>query len=140
MLKLLLVSPEQDSLSRLASALKRNDDLEMSWAESGANALDIISHTAVDLVIADEKLGDMTGLEFAQRLVSVNPMINCALVSPLSPEDFHDASEGLGLLVQLPIRPGEEHAEDLLQRLKKLKDLMVSTNIGSTPESGETST
>ena len=131
MLKLLLVSPEQDSLFRLASALKRNDDVEMFWAESGANALDIISHTVVDLVVADEKLGDMTGLEFAERLVSVNPMINCATVSPLSREDFHDASEGLGLLAQLPIRPGEEHAEDLLQRLKKVKDLTAGANIGS---------
>ncbi|NVM23004.1 MAG: response regulator [Desulfobacterales bacterium] len=131
MVKLLLATPDRKSLSELASALEEHYDVDLTWAESGANALDIISHTAVDLVIADEKLGDMTGLEFAERLVLVNPMVNCALVSPLSAKDFHDASEGLGLMAQLPIRPGEKQAEDMLQRLKKLKGLTAGANIGS---------
>ena len=123
MLKLLLVSPDKDAMSALASALAKHGDVELSWAESGGKALGLASDTAVDLVVTDESLGDMTGLEFAQRLLSVNAMINCAAVSRLSPEEFHEASEGLGLLAQLPIRPGEEEAEDLLQRLKNLKNL-----------------
>ena len=129
MLKLLLVSPDKDSLSDLASALAKHGDVDLSWAESGGKALDIVSGTAVDLVVSDERIGDMTGLELAERLLSVNPMINCASVSPLSPEDFHEASEGLGLMAQLPIRPGEEEAKDLLQRLKNLKDLTAGMNI-----------
>lgn len=123
MLKLLLVSPDKDSLSGLASALEKDDNVDLSWAGSGARALEIILDTVVDLVVTDEKLGDMTGIEFARRLLSVNPVINCASVSPLSPKDFHEASEGLGLLAQLPTRPGEEDAKDLLQRLKNLKNL-----------------
>lgn len=123
MLNLLLVSPDKDSLSGLALALEKDDDVDLSWAESGARALEIISGTVVDLVVTDERLGDMTGIEFARRLLLVNPMTNCASVSPLSPKDFHEASEGLGLLAQLPIRPGEEDAKDLLQRLKNLKNL-----------------
>lgn len=129
MLKLLLVSPDKDSLSDLASALAKHGDVDLSWAESGGKALDVVSGTAVDLVVSDERIGDMTGLELAERLLSVNPMINCASVSPLSPEDFHEASEGLGLMAQLPIRPGEEEAKDLLQRLKNLKDLTAGMNI-----------
>jgi CheY-like chemotaxis protein len=129
MLKLLLVSPDKDSLSDLASALAKHGNVDLSWAESGGKALDIVSGTAVDLVVTDERLGDMTGLELAERLLSVNPMINCASVSPLSPEDFHETSEGLGLMAQLPIRPGEEDAKDLLRRLKTLKDLTAGMNI-----------
>jgi len=132
MLKLLLVSPDKDSLSRLASALAKHHDVDLSWAESGSKALDMISESAVDLVVTDESLGDMTGLEFAGKLLSVNPMVNCASVSSLSSENFHEASEGLGLLTQLPIRAGEEQAEDLLKRLKQIKDLTAGTNIGST--------
>ncbi len=124
MLKLLLVTPDNDSLSGLASALAKYDDVDLSWAESGGRALEIISGAAVDLVVMDEKLGDMTGLELAGRLVAVNPMVNCALVSPLPPEEFHEVSEGLGLLAQLPIRPGKEQAKDLLQRLKTVKNLI----------------
>lgn len=120
----LLVGPDKDSFADLASALASHGDVDLFWAESGGEALDVISEAAVDLVVTDERLVDMTGLEFSSRLISVNPMINCAVVSSLSSEDFHEASEGLGVLAQLPIRPGEEEAEDLLQRLKSLKDLI----------------
>lgn len=124
MLKLLLVSPNKASLSGLASALVEHGDVDLSWAESGEKALEIASDTAIDLVVTDERLGDMTGLEFAGRLLSVNPIINCASVSHLSPEDFHEVSEGLGLMAQLPIQPSKEDAEKLLQRLRNLKSHM----------------
>lgn len=124
MLKLLLVSPDQDSLFDLASALVEHSDVDLSWAESGETALNIASGTAIDLIVTDERLGDMTGLEFVGRLLTVNPMINCASVSSLSHEKFHKVSEGMGLLAQLPIKPGKEHAKDLLQRLKYIKNLM----------------
>jgi CheY-like chemotaxis protein len=124
MLKLLLVSPDQDSLSDLASALVEHSNVDLSWAESGETALNIASGTAIDLIVTDERLGDMTGLEFAGRLLSVNPMINCASVSSLSHEKFHEISEGMGLMAQLPVKPDKEDAEKLLQRLKDIKNLM----------------
>ena len=123
MLKLLLVSPDENSLSGLASALKEHEDVDICWADSGERALDIASDPAIDLVVTDELLGDMTGFEFASRLLSVNPRINCASVSNLSPEEFHEASEGLGLMAQLPIHPNKEDANKLLQHLRNLKGL-----------------
>ena len=123
MLKLLLVSLDKDSLSGLASALVEHGDVDLSWVGSGQSALEIASDTVIDLVVTDERLGDMTGLEFAARLLSVNPMINCASVSRLSSDNFHEVSEGLGLMAQLPVQPDKEHAEELLQRLRYLKSL-----------------
>lgn len=123
MLTLLLVSPDKNSLSGLSSALTDHSDVEFFWADSGKAALDIASGTTIDLVVADEGLGDMTGLELAGKLLSVNPMINCASLSRLSPEEFHEASEGLGVLAQLPIKPGKKHAEELVERLKYIKNL-----------------
>ena len=122
-LNLLLVSREKDSLSGLASAVKKHDDVVLSWAESGGKALDKVSNSPVDLVVTDEKLGDMTGLEMALKLLSINPMVNCAAISSLSHEDFHEASEGLGILAQLPPQPGEKETEELLQQLRELKNL-----------------
>ncbi|MBC8419908.1 MAG: response regulator [Desulfobacteraceae bacterium] len=130
MLKLLFVTPKKENLFDLASSLAARGNVEVSWAESGEKALDMISDTSVDLMVADEELGDMTGLELASRLLRVNPMTNCAMVSALSAEEFHKVSEGLGLIAQLPIRPDAEHAEGLLNRLKRLKELGVDLNIG----------
>lgn len=123
MLKILLVSPNKGSLSEMASAWAESGDVDLMWAKSGKMALGTASDTAIDLVVTDERLGDMTGLEFAGKLLAVNPMINCASVNHLPPEAFHEASEGLGLLAQLPVHPGKEHAEELLQRLKHIKSL-----------------
>ncbi len=130
MIRLLLATPYRKSLFELASVMEKNDDVELTWTESGKKALDMLSETSVDLVVTDEELGDMTGLEFANKLLRVNPMINCAVLSSLPSDEFHEASEGLGVFAQLPLRPVKEDAEKLLKRLKNLKDLTAGIKIG----------
>lgn len=130
MIKLLMVTPEKESFNEFARVLKKKDDVELTWAASGQEALEAISGNPVDLIIVNENIGDMTGIEFMKKLLPINPMINSAAVSPLSPEEFHEASEGLGVLVQLPVDPGKFEAEDLLKRLKNLKDLTAGINMG----------
>lgn len=127
--RLLVVSPNKEALSVLASTLERDNDVEFFWVESGAKALATVSNTTFDLVVTDEILEDMTGLELAGKLISVNPMINCAVISSLPPEDFHEASEGLGLMAQLSPQPTQEQTEELLQRLQNLKNLMSGMNL-----------
>lgn len=123
MYTILLVSKVKAGLSELSSALETNKDVNLLWTKSGTHALDMVSDTPVHLVLTDEELEDMTGLNLARELLRVNPMINCAAVSPLSPDDFHEASEGLGLMAQLPPHPGPEQAGKLIQRLKELQPL-----------------
>ena len=53
-------------------------------------------------------------------------MINCAVVSTLSSADFHEASEGLGILMQLPAEPGKKEADQLLEHLKKIQSYTKS--------------
>jgi len=125
----LVVSPNRDSLSVFAATLKSHNDVDLFWVESGGMALETLSDTNFDLVVTGEKLGDMTGFELAGKLISVNPMINCAVMSDLSPEDSHEAREGLGLMAQRPVQPGKEKTEELLQRLKNLKNLMDGLNV-----------
>jgi len=125
----LLVSSEKSFLSGLTLALEAQGDMDLSWVASGNKALDSVSNAPVDLVVTDEKLEDMTGLELARQLLTINPMVNCAAVSALSPEAFHEASEGLGLMAQLPPQPGEKEAEALLQQLRKLKNLTAGSII-----------
>ena len=65
----------------------------------------------------------MPGLEFIEKVISRNPMMNCAVVSSLSPVDYHKASEGLGILMQLPVKPGQKEAEMLIGWLKTILSL-----------------
>ena len=129
MIKILLVTSEKESFSEFAGVLKQKDDVELFQAATGQEALEVLSESPVDLVIVNEKISDMTGIEFMKKLLMINPMINCAAVSSLAHEEFHEASEGLGVLMQLPVSPGEFVAEDLLKRLKHLKDLAAGIKI-----------
>jgi len=120
MINLLIVSSDKHTFVDLTSFLKKKADIDISWAENGRIALNIITNNPFDLVIADDRLADMTGLDFVQKLVSINPMINSALVSKLSHGKFHEQTEGLGILAQLPQKPDEKHAKELLEQLKKI--------------------
>lgn len=120
----LIVSPERDSFIDLADQLIKENSIEVHWVGSGQEALDLASHDPIDLVITNEELGDMTGLAFAKKLVMLNPLINCVVVSALSPEDFQEASEGLGLLAQLSLHPGKDDAENLIRKFKQIKNLL----------------
>jgi CheY-like chemotaxis protein len=122
LIKILLVSKDKASMSAFKAGLEKNK-VQTAWAQSGGNALGKIAEEFFDLVVTDENLGDMTGLEFIEKVISKKPMVNCAAVSSLLPADFHEASEGLGILMQLPLRPGQEQAEKLLGQLKTILNL-----------------
>jgi DNA-binding response OmpR family regulator len=115
----MLAGRDQASLTALKAGLAKSD-VQIIRAESGGIGLSMIAEDNFDLVVAAENIGDMTGLEFIRAIVAKRPMVNCAAVSSLTPEDFHEASEGLGILMQLPVRPGQEHADMLLGQLKNI--------------------
>ncbi|MBN2420217.1 MAG: response regulator, partial [Deltaproteobacteria bacterium] len=111
------------SFSEFGSALKEDGQNEVLYAELSEAALKMIKDNAFDLVITDEMIGDMSGLEFARKLISASPLTNCVAVSSLSEDDFHEASEGLGLMNHLPLNPGRNDAQEVLKNLKRIKGL-----------------
>jgi hypothetical protein len=74
-------------------------------------------------MIVDEEVDGLSNLDIARHVVMTNAMVNLAVVSPLSPEDFHEASEGLGILAQLPQSPGEDDASRLLEAIRQVSSL-----------------
>ncbi len=122
MISILLAGENRDNLSELAATLKDNN-VNIDWANSGDVALSMIKDKKFDLVITDEKLTDMTGRKLVEKIISINAMMNCIAVSSLSPKDFHEEFEGLGVLMQLPHNPGKKEAYDLIEYLKKVLNL-----------------
>ena len=123
MIRIMLAGRDQTSLIALKAGLA-NSDVHITRAVSGDSGLSMIAEGNFDLVVTDENLGDMTGLEFIRAIVAKRPMINCAAVSALTSEEFHEASEGLGILMQLPVEPGQKHAEMLLEQLKSILNII----------------
>jgi CheY-like chemotaxis protein len=125
--QLLLVTPDKANFSALSAEIEKQG-ASVIWAASGSQALEMLAEATVDLVLTDEALGDMSGLEFVGRLVAINPMINCAAVSSLSPKAYHEASEGLGILMQLPPDPGPADGQRLMAHLNQILGLTGPTN------------
>jgi DNA-binding NarL/FixJ family response regulator len=69
------------------------------------------------IMIIDQDLGDMPGVELVPRLLQINAMIHTALVSDQPEEIFHDQTEGLGILMKLSPLPDRQEAVHLCERL-----------------------
>ena len=120
MLRIVLATGRPQVMQAFAAGLSSNPEVRLEQVDSGAEALEVARSSAPHLVILDTGLADHEPLELVQKLLMVNAMVNTAVVSPLSEEEFHEASEGLGVLGRVPGEPGESDAADLLHRLKKV--------------------
>ena len=123
MISILLVSSDNCFFSDLSETAKNLGHIHISRADSGEKALLMISGYPYELVAVDERLSDMTGLAFVGKVVLTNPMTNCAVVSRLSEGAFHEASEGLGIMMQLPPDPKDIQAKELLNHLDNILNL-----------------
>ena len=90
------------------------------WIESGRQMLAHAAEKVPALALIDAVLPDMTPLELARQLIFANALINVALVSDAPEEHFHEATEGLGILAQLPRVPDTETVPRLLSDLAAL--------------------
>jgi DNA-binding NtrC family response regulator len=125
MLSILLVGKNPEVLANFADQLSLREGITVSRASSGKEVWDILGKSKVDVIVTDEKLADGDSLPFVKDLTKRQPLINCAMVSSLSPEDFHEATEGLGIFMQLPVNPGAEEAMKMMQLLESINALLA---------------
>lgn len=120
----LLLAKEMARFSALRTGLQHRRELEIVSAATGVDGFLLLKDRKINLVIIDQQLGDIDGISFVKQLVKINPLINTAIVSTLSAEDFHEATEGLGVLMQLPKEPQERDGDTLLTILEKIGVLL----------------
>ncbi len=120
----LLVYKDYLPFAEFITSLQQQFDFEVISTDSRKEALQTISNTKIDIVIVDEMLQDINGIEFIDQLVRVNPLTHYAAVSSLPPEKFHEESEGLGVLMQLPPKPQAGDAENLVNKIQKISQIM----------------
>lgn len=120
--RILLVADRVEAFEELARSLRDEEGVEILWAHDSERALNKAASDAPDLVIVDEVIGEVPGLDWIQRLISVNAFVQTAAVSRLTLDDFHETSEGLGVMAQLPPRPGKTDALRVLEMISKSSD------------------
>ena len=119
-INLILVSRDKDYFKEFCSALRGNDSLKTSCISSGLEALEAVSGSDVHIVAAAEEVAEGSGLDLVRQIVMKNPFVNTTLASPLSHDEFHEVTEGLGILMQLPPHPGKEDADRFCEFLSRI--------------------
>ena len=88
----------------------------------------MLSRGKFDLFITDEQLPDTTARDLIEKALFKDAMMNCVVLSTLSHNAFHEAYEGLGVLMQFPPEPGEKQARALLDHLDRIARIAGRTS------------
>lgn len=130
----LIISSRKTVWHDLAAAFTAHS-LQPAVTDSLPQALEYIRATPPTLVILDSEDGGITAgnktEDMAQThiqetrktltdILTINAMVQTAVVSPLSTEIFHDALEGFGVLTNLPPAPQEADIAALAQVLQEV--------------------
>jgi len=124
MVCIMLVRKDSASLKGLESGLRKRGEIELIHVASKKEALESVAKNSIDVVVTDAELADAEPLSLINELMQKRPLINCAMVNSLSPEDFHEHTEGLGVFMQLPPNPGEREAGKMLEILDSIDALL----------------
>ncbi len=102
-----LIIDDDPSICKLLDKVMRSNDLETTIANSGTQAIDILTERTFDIILADVMLGDMEGFEVIKWLRSRGITTPVIIVSGRS-EDY-DSLYGLSLgaddYITKPFRP-----------------------------------
>ena len=110
-MELLLVTPRPEVWNECLPVFQRGDNT-LQQAASLEDAAPIIRDTPPVLAILDLEL---EGKALRQAVIDI--MMITAVVSDMDPDEFHEATEGLGILMPLPTFPKADDAERLLKAL-----------------------
>lgn len=124
MRSIVLAGSDHRGLAGFAAGLAQNGEVEIIGVDTATAVLDAVQSKPVHLVVVGEELADTDPVDCVNRLVRLNPMINCAMVSALTADDFHEATEGLGVLMQLPPNPSGADAVALITKVESLNALL----------------
>lgn len=77
---ILVVDDEQAILDSLSRILRR-EGYEVSTTDSGEEALDVVRHREVDLVLADIMMPKMNGIELLRAIKAISPAIEVVMMT-----------------------------------------------------------
>lgn len=122
MTNVLLATQEPERFSTMIKTFQ-NHNAQVTPVRLGKLALSMMADGDYQLLIADEHLADMSGGKLIKKTITFNPFINCVAVSRLPHKAFHDAYEGMGVLMQFPPEPGTGDVQKIVDHLDKIHAL-----------------
>jgi DNA-binding NarL/FixJ family response regulator len=127
MLTIILASPQVDQWQAFSDALASRIQADMVTVRTAADAIEAAQMLKPQLVVIDDGLGDLTAVDLIRRLLSIDAMIHAAVASAETEAIFHEATEGLGILMKLSPLPTSAEAGRLAECLDQLQGCIKET-------------
>jgi DNA-binding response OmpR family regulator len=121
MFEIVLATNDSDRFGSFVRGLSAEPDWTIATVRSVEEVRRRASSAPPGLMVIDETVDGVSNIDIARDVILANAMINLVLVSSLSAEDFHEVSEGLGVLASLPPCPEQEDASRLIGVMKSLR-------------------
>ncbi len=120
MRSIILASPRIDQWEAFSDALRSEARVDIVPVRSGAEAIAAVQRRPPLAVAVDADLGDLSAVALIRRLLEIDAMIHVALVSGEPEDAFHEATEGLGILMKLSPLPTSAEARRFAERLRRM--------------------
>jgi len=121
---LLIVDDEKEILRSLT--LTFEDDYKVFTASSGVEALDILEKQNIALVIADQRMPEMTGVEFLEKVIQINPHIIRIILTGYTDTTALVQAINKGHIYQYITKPWERHElKIIIKRALENYDLVM---------------
>ncbi|MDY0362376.1 MAG: hypothetical protein RBR08_13065 [Desulforegulaceae bacterium] len=121
MKNVLIVSGNREKLKEVEKIFASDQDYKVFFAKRKEQVLDLVKNNFFTLVICDESTADdFPGKNLIEEIIKINAMVNTVLVSTLSDEDFHEFTEGLGILKKISPNPDEKEAKETFDYLEMI--------------------
>jgi len=119
-MSVIAVTARPKELEAFLLGLSDAGKLKVDVETTGAATLKRIKAAPPRLVIIDRDLPDFEPLKLVVEVMMISAMTNTAVVTEMSEEDFHEASEGYGVLKGLPMHPTRENGVELAELLASI--------------------
>jgi len=104
--RILYVDDEEINLRVFKNTFE--DEFEVYTANSGAEGLNIFKEHNIDLIITDQRMPEMSGIEFLKRIIDMNPEPNRILLTGFSDIDALSSAVNEGKIYQYINKPWDE--------------------------------
>ncbi len=111
---LLVVDDEERILSALRRTLRR-EGYEIVTSESVHEALEILDSRPIDLILSDQKMPGMSGLEFLEKVAARHPEVARLVITGWPEEIPPDQIELLGIRALIPKPWDDQQLRSLLR-------------------------
>lgn len=111
-----LLTTRNNELTAFAQGL----GMDIIWSAKAAEILQAAQGAPWSLVVVDALMPGFDYKTFLIDLLKKNAMLNTVVITDMSDHDFHEDSEGLGVLAALPPNPVQNDGAQVAEQLKAI--------------------